>query len=43
MVFPVVIYRCESRTIKKTERQRIDVLELSCWRKLLRVPWIARR
>ena len=43
VVFPVVIYRCESRTIKKTECRRIDVLELWCWRKLLRVPWIARR
>ena len=43
MVFPVVMYGCESRTIKKAERQRIDVLELWCWRRLLRVPWTARR
>ena len=43
MVFPVVIYRCESRTIKKAECQRIDVFELWCWGRLLRVPWIARR
>ena len=42
-VFPVVMYGCESRTIKKAERQRIDVLELWCWRRLLRVPWTARR
>ena len=39
MVFPVVIYRCESWTIKKAEYQRIDVFELWCWRRLLRVPW----
>ena len=43
MVFPVVIYRCESWTIKKAERQKIDAFELWCWRRLLRVPWTARR
>ena len=43
MVFPVVMYRCESWTIKKAERQRIDAFELRCWRRLLRVPWTARR
>ena len=43
MVFPVVIYECESWTIKKAERQRIDAFELWCWRRLLRVPWTARR
>ena len=43
MVFPVVVYGCESWTIKKTERRRIDAFELWCWRRLLRVPWIARR
>ena len=43
MVFPVVIYRCESWTIKKAECQRIDAFELWCWRRLLRVPWSARR
>ena len=43
MVFPVVMYRCESWTIKKAECQRIDVFELWCWRRLLRVPWTARR
>ena len=43
MVFPVVMYGCESRTVKKAERQRIDAFELWCWRKLLRVPWTARR
>ena len=43
MVFLVVMYGCESWTIKKTERQRIDALELWCWRRLLRVPWTARR
>src|SRR5574341_685905 len=43
MVFPVVIYGCESWTIKKAECQRIDAFELWCWRRLLRVPWIARR
>ena len=43
MVFPVVMYGCESRAIKKAERQRIDAFELWCWRRLLRVPWTARR
>ena len=43
MVFPVVIYGCESWTIKKAERRRIDAFELWCWRRLLRVPWTARR
>ena len=43
MVFPVVMYGCESWTIKKAERWRIDVFELQCWRRLLRVPWTARR
>ena len=43
MVFPVVIYGCESQTIKKAEWQRIDAFELWCWRRLLRVPWTARR
>ena len=43
MVFPVVMYGCESWTIKKAECQRIDVFELWCWGKLLRVPWSARR
>ena len=43
MVFPVVVYRCESWTIKKTECQRIGAFELWCWRRLLRVPWTARR
>ena len=42
MVFPVVIYRCESWTIKKAESRRIDAFELWCWRRLLRVPWAAR-
>ena len=42
-VFPVVMYGCENWTIKKAERQRIDAFELWCWRRLLRVPWIARR
>ena len=42
MVFPVVMYECESWTIKKAEHQRIDVFELWCWRSLLRVPWTAR-
>ena len=41
--FPVVMYRCESWTIKKAECQRTDVFELWCWRRLLRVPWTARR
>ena len=43
MVFPVVMYGCESWTIKKAESQRIDAIELWCWRRLLRVPWTARR
>ena len=43
MVFPVVMYECESWTMKKAERQRIDAFELGCWRRLLRVPWTARR
>ena len=43
MVFPVVMYGCESWTVKKAERQRIDVFEVWCWRRLLRVPWTARR
>ena len=43
MVFPVVMYRCESWTVKKAECQRIDAFELWCWRRLLRVPWTARR
>ena len=43
MVFPVVMYRCENWTIKKAEYQRIDAFELWCWRRLLRVPWKARR
>ena len=43
MVFPVVMYRCESWTVKKAEHQRIDAFELSCWRRRLRVPWTARR
>ena len=43
MVFPVVVYECESWTVKKAERQRIDAFELWCWRRLLRVPWTARR
>ena len=43
MVFPVVMYRCESWTIKKSECRRIDAFELWCWRRLLRVPWTARR
>ena len=43
MVFPVVIYGCESRTVKKAEHRRIDAFELWCWRRLLRVPWTARR
>ena len=41
--FPVVMYGCDSWTIKKAERQRIDTFELCCWRRLLRVPWTARR
>ena len=43
VVFPVVMYICESWIIKKTKRQRIDAFELWCWRRLLRVPWTARR
>ena len=43
MVFPVVMYGCESWTVKKAERLRIDAFELWCWRRLLRVPWTARR
>ena len=43
MVFPVVVYGCESWTIKKAEHRRIDAFELWCWRRLLRVPWIAKR
>ena len=43
MVFPVVMYGCESWTVKKTEHQRIDAFELWCWRRLLRVPWTARK
>ena len=43
MVFPVVMYGCESCTVKKAEHQRIDAFELWCWRRLLRVPWTARR
>ena len=41
VVFPVVMYRCESWTVKKAERQRIDAFEMWCWRRLLRVPWTA--
>ena len=43
MVFPVVMYGCESWTLKKAEHQRIDAFELWCWRRLLRVPWTVRR
>ena len=43
MVFPVVVYGCDSCSTKKTERQTIDAFELWCWRRLLRVPWTARR
>ena len=43
MVFPVVMYGCDSWTIKKAERQKIDAFELWCWSRLLRVPWIAKR
>ena len=43
MIFPVVMYGCESWTIKKAERQRIEAFEWCCWRKLLRVPWTSRR
>ena len=42
MLFPVVMYECESWTVKKAERQRIDAFELWCWRRLLRIPWTAR-
>ena len=43
MVFPVVMYECESWTVKKAKHRRIDAFELCCWRRLLRVPWTARR
>ena len=43
MVFPVVMYECKSWTVKKAEHRRIDAFELWCWRRLLRVPWTARR
>ena len=43
MVFPVVMYGCESWTVKKAEHRRMDAFELQCWRRLLRVPWTARR
>ena len=43
MVFPVVMYVCESWTVKKAESRRIDAFELQCWRRLLRVPWTAKR
>ena len=43
MVFPVVMYGCESWTVEKAERQRIDAFELWCWKRLLRVPWTVRR
>ena len=43
MIFPVVMHKCESWTIKKAEHQRIDALKMWCWRRLLRVPWTARR
>ena len=43
MIFPVVMYGCESWTVKKAERRRIDAFELWCWRRLLRIPWTARR
>ena len=43
MVFPIIMYECESWTIKKAEYQRIDAFELRCWRRLLRVPWTSRR
>ena len=43
MVFPMVMYGCESWTVRKAERRRIDAFELGCWRRLLRVPWTARR
>ena len=43
VIFPVVMYGCESWTVKKAERRRIDAFELWCWRRLLRIPWTARR
>ena len=43
MVFPILMYGCESWTIKKVKHQRIDAIELWCWRRLLRIPWTARR
>ena len=43
MIFPTVMYGCESCTVKKSERRRIDAVELWCWRRLLRVPWTAKR
>ena len=43
MVFPVVMYGCESWTVKKAERQRMDAFELGCWRRFLRVPWTTKR
>ena len=43
MVFPIVMYECENWTIKKAEQGRVDVFELWCWRRLLRVPWTAKR
>ena len=43
MIFPVVMYRCESQTINKAEHKRTDALEMWCWRRLLRVPWTERR
>ena len=43
MLFPVIMYGCESWTVKKAERRRIDAFEVWCWRRLLRVPWAARR
>ena len=43
MVFPVVMYGCESRTLKKAENRIIDVFKLQCWKRLLRVPWTGRR
>ena len=43
LVFPVVLYGCESWTIKKVEHQRVDAFELLCWRRLLKIPWISRR
>ena len=43
MIFPIVMYRCESWTLQKTERRRTDAFELWCWRRFLKVPWTARR